>query len=219
MSKIRIAIVEDHEIVREGLRATLGAESDMVVVGDARTGEDGIRLAERLHPDVMLLDVRLDDLEGPEVCRRVVAVSPKTAVVMLTSYSQEALLVRSLSAGAKGYLVKDVEVAELKRTIRLVYRGNSVIDPKLTAHAVASLIGSATPREAVAARAASLSETDVAIVRHVSEGLTNKEIAVRVHLSPHTVKDRLDKIRETLGARSRAQIVTKALGEGVITAA
>jgi two-component system NarL family response regulator len=219
MSKIRIAIVEDHEIVREGLRATLGAEADMVVVGDARNGEDGVRLAERLRPDVMLLDVRLDDLEGPEVCRRVVTISPRTAVVMLTSYSQEALLVRSLAAGAKGYLVKDVEVAELKRTIRLVYRGNSVIDPKLTAHAVASLIGAATPREAVAARAATLSETDVAIVRYVSEGLTNKEIAARVHLSPHTVKDRLDRIRETLGARSRAQIVAKALGEGVITAA
>jgi two-component system NarL family response regulator len=219
MSKIRIAIVEDHEIVREGLRATLGTESDMIVVGDARTGEDGIRLAEQLRPDVMLLDVRLDDLEGPDVCRRVVAVSPRTAVVMLTSYAQEALLVRSLAAGAKGYLVKDVEVAELKRTIRLVYRGNSVLDPKLTAHAVASLIGAATPREAVAVRAGALSETDVAIVRYVSEGLTNKEIAARVHLSPHTVKDRLDKIRETLGARTRAQVVTKALGEGVITAA
>ena len=219
MSKIRIAIVEDHEIVREGLRATLTVEADMVVVGDSRTGEDGISLAERLKPDVMLLDVRLDDLEGPEVCRRVVQVSPRTGVIMLTSYSQEALLVRSLAAGAKGYLVKDVEIAELKRTIRLVYRGNSVIDPKLTAHAVASLIGAATPREAVASRAATLSETDVAIVRYVSEGLTNKEIAVRVHLSPHTVKDRLDRIRETLGARSRAQIVAKALGEGVITAA
>ncbi|MBI1735039.1 MAG: response regulator transcription factor [Candidatus Rokubacteria bacterium] len=219
MTRIRIAIVEDHEIVRAGLRATLGAESDMLVVGDARTGDEGVKLAERLHPDVMLLDIRLDDVEGPEVCRRALAVSPKTAVIMLTSYSQETLLVRSLAAGAKGYLVKDVEVSELKRTIRLVYRGNSVLDPKVTAHAVATLVSGVAPRETVAARAASLSPTDVAIVRAVSEGLTNKEIALRVNLSPHTVKDRLDKIRDMLGARSRAQIVTKALGEGVISAA
>lgn len=217
MSKIRIAIVEDHEIVREGLRATLGAELDMVVVGEAGTGAEGVRIAETLRPDVMLLDIRLGDLEGPDVCRRVLEVTPKTAVVMLTSFVQESLLVRSLAAGARGYVVKDVEVAELKRMIRLVYRGNSVLDPKVTAHVVANVVNGVTRRGTVAARAASLSETDVAIVRYVSAGLTNKEIAARVHLSPHTVKDRLDRIRDTLGARSRAHIVTKALGEGVLT--
>jgi DNA-binding NarL/FixJ family response regulator len=218
MSKIRIALVEDHEIVREGLRATLGTEPDMVIVGEARTGEEGVRLAETQRPDVMLLDIRLGDLDGPEVCRRVVALTPKTAVVMLTSYAQETLLVRSLAAGAKGYVVKDVEVAELKRMIRLVYRGNAVLDPKVTAHVVATVVNRAARSATDGSPAASLSETDVAIVRYLCEGLTNKEIATRINLSPHTVKDRLDRIRETLGARSRAQVVAKALHEGLIPA-
>jgi DNA-binding NarL/FixJ family response regulator len=217
MSKIRIALVEDHEIVREGLRATLGAEPDMVIVGEARTGEEGVRLAETLRPDVMLLDIRLGDLDGPEVCRRVVARAPKTAVVMLTSYAQESLLVRSLAAGARGYVVKDVEVAELKRMLRLVYRGNAVLDPKVTAHVVATAINGTSATGGT--RAALLSETDVAIVRYLCEGLTNKEIAARINLSPHTVKDRLDRIRDILGARSRAQVVAKALHEGLIPAA
>ena len=218
MSKIRIALVDDHEIVREGLRATLGTEPDMVIVGEARTGEEGVRLAETQRPDVMLLDIRLGDLDGPEVCRRVVALAPKTAVVMLTSYAQETLLVRSLAAGAKGYVVKDVEVAELKRMIRLVYRGNAVLDPKVTAHVVATAVNRAARSATAGPRAALLSETDVAIVRYLCEGLTNKEIATRINLSPHTVKDRLDRIRETLGARSRAQVVAKALHEGLIPA-
>jgi DNA-binding NarL/FixJ family response regulator len=218
MSKIRIALVEDHEIVREGLRATLGTEPDMVIVGEARTGEEGVRLAETQRPDVMLLDIRLGDLDGPEVCRRVVALAPKTAVVMLTSYAQETLLVRSLAAGAKGYVVKDVEVAELKRMIRLVYRGNAVLDPKVTAHVVATVVKGGARSATDGPRAALLSETDVAIVRYLCEGLTNKEIATRINLSPHTVKDRLDRIRETLGARSRAQVVAKALHEGLIPA-
>src|SRR5712692_8589435 len=164
MSKIRIAIVEDHEIVREGLKATLGAEADMVVAGEAKNGAEGVALAERVRPDVLLLDIRLGDLDGPDVCRRVLEVAPKTAVVMLTSFAQESLLVRSLAAGAKGYVVKDVEVSELKRMIRLVYRGNSVLDPKVTAHVFANVVNGVRPSAATGA--AALNETDVAIVRY-----------------------------------------------------
>src|SRR5688572_33262956 len=98
---IRIVVVDDHEIIRHGLRQTLAREADMDVVGEARSGAEAVRIAQQLQPDIMLLDVKLDDLDGPEVCRRVLAVAPTTAVVMLTSYLQDGVVLRSLMAGAK----------------------------------------------------------------------------------------------------------------------
>lgn len=132
MANIRIAVVDDHEVVRQGLRPALELEPDMAVVGEARTGAEAIELARQHQPDVMLLDVRLGDLDGPEVCRRVLDIAPRTAVIMLTNYLQDGLVFRSLVAGAKGYVIKDVELVELKKMIRVVYQGGSVLDPKVT---------------------------------------------------------------------------------------
>src|SRR5256886_3207054 len=131
VDRINVAIVDDHEIVRAGLKQALEREPDIAIIGEARTGNEAVHLAETLRPHVMLLDVKLEDVEGPEVCRRVLAASPGTAVVMLTSYCQDNIILKSLNAGAKGYLIKDVELAEVKRTIRAVYRGHSVLDPKV----------------------------------------------------------------------------------------
>lgn len=217
MSQIRIVVVDDHEVVRHGLRLALELEPDMVVVGEARTGNDAERMARKTRPHVMLLDVRLEDIEGPDVCRRVLAASPKTAVVMLTTYLHDALVLRSLLAGAKGYVIKDVELAELKKMIRSVYVGNSVLDPKITSHVISTMTRRTEPQEWTSAKAVSvLSETDLTIIRHLSEGLTTKEIGARVHLSPHTVKDHVEKISEILRARSRAAIVAEALKRGLI---
>jgi DNA-binding NarL/FixJ family response regulator len=208
--RISVAIVDDHEIVRHGLRQALERERDIAIVGEACTGVEAVRLAETLRPHVMLLDVKLEDVEGPEVCRRVLAASPGTAVVMLTSYLQDSIILRSLNAGAKGYLIKDVELAEVKRTIRAVYRGHSVLDPKVAPRVIANATnGYARP-------SASLSDTDLAIVRFVAGGLTNKEIASRVHLSSHTVKDHLEKIATAFDVRSRAEIVAEAFRAGLI---
>ncbi len=175
MATIRIAVADDHQVVRHGLRLSLELEPDMVVVGEARTGAEAIRVAGETQPDVMLLDVRLGDIDGPEVCHRVLLASAKTAVVMLTNYQQDELILRSLLAGAKGYVIKDVDN-----------------------------------------QAASLSETDLAIVRYLSVGLTNKEIGTRINLSPHTVKDHVEKMCEILGVRSRIELVVEALRRGLI---
>ncbi len=208
--RITVALVDDHEIVRAGLKQTLECEPDIVVVGEARTGAEAIQLAQTLSPDVMLLDVKLEDIEGPEVCRRVLSVSPPTAVVMLTGYSQDAIILKSLSAGAKGYLMKDVELAEVKRTVRAVYRGQSVLDPKVAPRVIANATsGGARP-------AAMLPERDIAIIRYVAGGLTNKEIGSLVNLSAHTIKDRLEKIAATFDVRSRAEIVAEAFRAGLI---
>ena len=219
MAKIRIAVVDDHEVVCHGLRLSLELEADMVVVGEARTGEEARRLAREAKPDVMLLDVRLEGAEdGPEVCRRVLEVAPRLGVIMLTNYLQDGLVLRSLMAGAKGYVIKDVQLSELKKMIRSVYRGGSVLDPKVTGQ----VISTATAGEAPALKpgggrqVAVLSETDLAIVKHLSRGRTNKQIAGEVFLSPHTVKDHLEKIRVALDVGSRTEIVAEALRRGLI---
>jgi two-component system NarL family response regulator len=221
VAKIRIVVVDDHEVVRHGLRLSLELEPDMAVIGEARTGEDALRIVVDEKPDVVLLDVRLEGADGPEVCRQILAVAPRTAVVMLTNYLEDGFVLRSLMAGAKGYVVKDVQLSELKKMIRSVYRGGSVLDPKVTAQVISTVTGSG---EMAAARSVgrrsvtvtALSDTDLAILRHLAAGMTDKQIAGRVHLSPHTVKDHLEKIRALLDVGSRTEIVATALRRGLV---
>jgi len=219
VAKIRIAVVDDHEVVRHGLRLSLELEPDMMVVGEARTGEDAVHMVTTGRPDVVLLDVRLEGADGPEVCRRILEVAPGTAVVMLTNYMQDGFVLRSLMAGAKGYVIKDVQLSELKKMVRSVYCGGSVLDPKVTGQVILTAKSAA---EAPAVRPAgqrkmtALSDTDLAILRHLSDGLTDKQIAGRIHLSPHTVKDHLEKIRALLDVGSRTEIVATALRRGLV---
>src|SRR5258705_13804626 len=164
MTPIRISVADDHQVVRHGLRLSLELEPDMVIVGEASNGMEAIQLAGDTQPDVMLLDVRLGDIDGPEVCRRALLASPKTAVVMLTNYQQDELILRSLLAGAKGYVIKDVDLDELKRMIRSVYRGASVLDPKVTKQVISTAISrTAAPRPPgpLPEQAAALSDTDL----------------------------------------------------------
>jgi DNA-binding NarL/FixJ family response regulator len=154
------------------------------------------------------------------VCRRILKVAPRTAVVMLTSYAEDGFVLRSLMAGAKGYVIKDVRLSELKTMIRSVYRGGSVLDPKVTAQVISTVTLSApdapVARPAGPRQVTALSETDLAILKHLSEGLTDKQIAGRIHLSPHTVKDHLEKIRAVLDVGSRTEIVATALRRGLV---
>ena len=216
MKKIRVAVVDDHEIVRQGLRAALKGEADMEVVADAGNGDGAVRIARQERPDVMLLDVRLQEIDGPTVCTRVLAVAPKTAVVMLTSYGDNGMIVRSLAAGAKGYVMKDVELTDLKQMIRSVSRGNSVLDPKIATHVISAAVGGRASAGGARAATSSLSDVDTTIIRYLARGLTNKEIASVIYRSPHTVKDRLEKIGAILDVRSRTEIVAAALRTGLI---
>lgn len=210
---IRILIVDDHEMVRHGLRQLLEHEPDMEIVGEACTGLDAIRIAEVQRPDVVLLDAKLGDIDGPDVCRRILALSPATSVVMLTGYLQDGVVLQSLAAGAKGYLIKDVELPEVKRTIRAVYRGHSVLDPKVASRVIAHAMPG---NRAFSQLGGVLSAGDRAIIRHVATGRTNKEIGALVHLSPHTIKDRLEKIAAAFGVRSRTEVVAESMRAGLL---
>ena len=216
-ARIRIGVVDDHEVVRRGLRAALENEPDMEVIADVRTGREAVDMARELQPDVMLVDVRLEDADGPTVCERVRAVAPAVRVVMLTSYHQDGMVLRSLAAGARGYVIKDVELGELKRMIRAAFRGESVLDPIVAPHviAAATMTGDEPGHQRVR-RTLALSDIDIEIVRHLARGLTNKQIAVLVHRSPYTVKDHLEKICAALEVRSRTEAVAAALRIGLI---
>jgi DNA-binding NarL/FixJ family response regulator len=191
----------------------------MALIGEARTGEEALAMVAEGKPDVVLLDVRLEGADGPEVCRKILEVAPRTAVVMLTNYDQDGFVLRSLMAGAKGYVIKDVQLSELKKMIRSVYRGGSVLDPKVTGQVISTValaVDAPVVRPGGPRQVTTLSDTDLTILRHLAEGLTDKQIAGRVHLSPHTVKDHLEKIRAVLDVGSRTEIVATALRRGLV---
>ena len=136
---IRLMIIDDHEMVREGLKAILVTEPDFSIVGLAANAEEALILIERLRPDVALLDVRLPGVSGIEVCRIVTEQYPETAVIILTTFTDEQLIAQSIQAGAKGFILKDVERFDLKRAIRAVARGEAAIDTKTAAAVLAQL--------------------------------------------------------------------------------
>jgi two-component system, NarL family, response regulator DevR len=208
---IRVLLVDDHEMVRSGLRTMLAADADIDVVADAATGARAVSLARELRPDVVLLDARLPDIGGPEVCRRLQAEVPETAVVMLTTFAEDDLVRRCIRAGARGYLLKDVERLDLGRSIRAVVRGEAVIDSK-----VASTVLAAVRQTADADPEQPLNERQREVLRLIAEGLSNREIAERAQLSEYTVKGDVEEILERLDARNRVQAAILATKRGWI---
>ena len=129
---IRIVLIDDHAVVRKGLRSFLGFERDLMVVGEAGTAAEGITLTQRLRPQLVLLDIKLPDASGMEACRRLLAISPLVRILILTSYAEDATVVAALQSGAHGYVLKDVGTDELVRAIRTVAEGRSYLDPRIT---------------------------------------------------------------------------------------
>jgi two-component system response regulator DevR len=199
--RIRVLIVDDHEMVREGLMSMLRPEPDFEVVGQTGRGGEVEELVESSRPDVVLLDARLPDISGVEVCRRLNRTHPGVAVVILTTYTDVELVQECLQAGARGYVVKDVERFSLKESIRAVSRGEAVLAPQVAGQII-DRIRSRRPEEK---RPAGLSPSQVAILRLISRGHSNREIAADVHLSENTVKTHVQEIFRKLGVRNRVE--------------
>lgn len=208
---IRILIVDDHEMVREGLIAMLRPEPDFEVVGQTGSGAAVAELVERARPDVVLLDARLPDVSGVEVCRRLGRSHPGVAVVILTTYTDGGLVQECLHAGARGYVVKDVERFGLKESIRAVHRGQAVLAPQVAGQVIERM---RRPRPENGRPA--LNTSQIAILRLIRRGHSNREIAAEVHLSENTVKTHIQDIVRKLGVRNRVEAAIEAGKSGWI---
>ena len=210
---IRVVIVDDHEMVREGLRTILASEPDLEVVGDTGLGGAVPDLVERTRPDIVLLDARLPDVSGPEVCRRLRGSHPEVRVVIVTTFSDDDLVDECIRAGARGFVVKDVEKFSLKQSVRAVHRGEGAIAP--------SIAGRILDRIRVQTATAEPSQptftpVQTQILRLISEGFSNREIAAQVHLSENTVKSHVQEIFHRLEVRNRVEAAIRATKEGLI---
>jgi DNA-binding NarL/FixJ family response regulator len=209
---IRLLIIDDHEMVREGLKAMLATEPDFNIVGDAANAEEAFALIERLRPDIILLDVRLPGTSGIEICRVVTERYPETAVIFLTTFTDESLVEQCIKAGARGFIVKDIERFDLKRSIRAVARGEAAIDPKAAVAVLAQL--RRAPQSKNEPIQESLSSQQIVILRLVAQGLSSREIATRLYLSENTVKGYVQEILHRLGVKNRTEAVMVAVKQG-----
>lgn len=209
---IRLLIIDDHEMVREGLKAMLMAEPDFSIVGDAANADQAFALIEHLHPDVVLLDVRLPGMSGVEVCRTVTEKYPETAVIILTTFTDEHLVAQCIQAGARGFIIKDIERFDLKRSIRAVARGEAAIDPKAAVAVFAQLRRSPLPQHEPTPEP--LSSQQLVILRLVAQGLSSREIATQLYLSENTVKGYVQEILHRLSVKNRTEAVMVAVKHG-----
>lgn len=207
--KVRVLIVDDHEVVRMGLRSLLERRDEIAVIGEGGSAEDAVRLARELRPDVVVLDVRLPDASGVEACREIRSELPATKVIMLTSYSDDEALFASIMAGASGYLLKHVRGRDLADAIRTVYRGGSLLDPVVTQRVLERVRGGRAHTSEEEERLASLTPVERRILGLIADGMTNKEIADVLHLSDKTIKHYVSNILSKLhvGRRSEAAAI------------
>jgi DNA-binding NarL/FixJ family response regulator len=209
----RLVLVDDHEVFRIGLRTVLEFEADLKVVGEAGDAAAGVQAAEALRPHVVLMDVRLGDIDGIQACREIRSRLPEVRVLMLTSFADEAVVMSSIMAGAAGFITKNVGRAELLAAIRAVARGESLLDPAVT-KAVLSRLVTLTERERTR-EADALSEREREVLALVAQGCTNREIAERLVLSEHTARNHVSRIFEKLGLSRRSEAAAYAARIGL----
>jgi DNA-binding NarL/FixJ family response regulator len=208
---MRILIVDDHPVTRDGLRSALAMSDEIVVLGEASTGEEAVEAVSKLGPDVVFMDVRMPGMGGIEATRLIRKESPDTRVILFTVDDSRAALHEAIQADVSGYLLKDATVDELVNAARLAMEGKAVIHPELTA-AFLEEVQSVEDRPEQAA----LSKREQQILQKVAYGATTREVAHDLGISPHTVKTHLERIFEKLGANDRAQAVAIAIRNGIV---
>ncbi len=216
ISPIRILIVDDQVLFREGLRTLLSVQPDFEVVGEASNGEEGLRLAVQTHPNVVLMDVRMPILDGVSATARLKQSLPDCRVIVLTTFDDDEAIFDGLKAGAVGYLLKDVSSEKLNEAIRAATRGDYFLLPSITAKVVAEFSRLAKASIPVKESSNPLSTREGEILVLVSGGLSNREIADRLVISEGTVKNHLTNILGKLGARDRMQATLRARELGIL---
>ena len=199
---IKVFLLDDHEVVREGLRGLLEAAGDMTVVGEASTAAEALNRIPAAKPDVAVLDVRLPDGNGVEVCREVRAQMPSVACLMLTSFADDEALFNAIMAGAAGYVLKQVRSADLVGSVRKVAAGQSLLDPELTRRVMERLRAAAEPQDNGVEH---LSAQERRILELIAEGMTNRQIADTLYMSEKTVKNYVSNLLAKLGMHRRTE--------------
>ncbi len=214
--KTRVLIVDDHAVLREGIRNLLQAEKDMEIVGEATDGEAAVKFATELKPDVLIMDIVMPKLSGVEATKLIKQASPATAILIFTAYSDIRYILGLLEVGACGYLLKSARGYEIIGAIRAVRSGESVLDPVVTRKLLQRVVGQAKePGEEQANRQLTLREIE--ILRLAAKGMSNNDIANTLFLSLRTVKAHLTSIFNKLGCGSRTDAIIKGPREGYIT--
>jgi DNA-binding NarL/FixJ family response regulator len=212
-NQVRILIADDHSVVRAGLRALLERQGRFRVVAEAGTGEEAVTRAIETQPDVAVLDVRMPGLSGIEACRQIVEKVPDCRVIMLTSYAEDELLFAAIQSGASGYVLKRIGDNELILAVDRVSRGEGMLDPSMTTSVFAQM------RKAVEAQNAaafsSLTSQELAVLALVAEGLTNRQIAMRMYLGEGTVRNYVSSVLSKIGASNRAEAAAYAVKHNI----
>jgi DNA-binding NarL/FixJ family response regulator len=203
-----VLLVDDHPVVREGLRGMIDAEHDLTVVGEAGSGAEAVTMAESLCPDVILIDLRMPDVDGVTATARILAVLPRTRIVVVTTYESDTDILRAVEAGAAGYLLKDASRAELAEAVRDAARGKTVLSPTV-ADRLVHFVRQPT--------SVTLSAREVEVLGHVAKGKSNPEIGRELHISEATVKTHLLRAFNKLGVSDRTAAVTTAMSLGLLS--
>jgi two-component system, NarL family, response regulator LiaR len=210
---ISVLLVDDHAMVRQGVRAFLITQPDISVVGEAGSGEEAVKLSAQHIPDVILMDLIMPDMDGVEATRRVKQVSPRSQVVVLTSYHEDEHIFPALKAGALSYILKDVSAAELAAAVRKAAVGEAVLHPRVAARVIKELQG----RRAEAINPfTELSERELEVLKLIADGMSNAEMAARLVLSEKTIKGHVSNILSKLHLVDRTQAAVYAWREGVV---
>ncbi len=217
MNPIRVVLVDDHAIVREGLSSMLSTQLDMRIVGEAGTGVEAVALIERTQPDVVLLDLEMPDMNGVGVLEQTRKLTPTPRVLILTAYGSDERILEAVRAGAKGYLLKEAGLSEVLHAVRIVADGGSLLEPAITERLLRSMERLLRDEKKQEAAKELLTQRERDILTYIARGFSNKAIASEIHLAERTIKFYATIIFEKLGVNNRAEAVARALQEQLIT--
>ncbi len=213
---ITVVIVDDHSVVRQGVRAFLETHPDIRVVGEAASGAEAVRLAMRYAPDVMLMDLVMPGMDGVAATRQVKRVSPRTQIIVLTSYHEDEHIFPAIRAGALSYLLKDVQPEELATAVRKAAQGEAILHPRVAARLIQELHAAQPHRPSTPPPFADLTERELEVLRLIAQGLSNADIAARLVISERTVKSHVSNILSKLHLADRTQAAVYAWKQGLM---